>query len=263
MLSSLVFFVFQQSFFYTLMMFLSIHKSFFHEHLLFKGLDDILSRLQQVEWRPSRAVPPLGDTSDTSRDESDMGEPRRRMRSKRTTKWRKRWGPVICVGFCDLRHRCFDKAQPILWPYLLQGRLGNDSWSLWNFASLHGQQASSTRPTSEVGDAMLGSVWFWWKAMSPQKWATAGKNNEGSFGRERHGVPFFRGRHCRKDWCNGPESWDYGQCFFPHWSAASGRKMVYQLWAQFTLSAVRVNVDVTQSRDEVWCCISICAVLST
>ena len=28
-------------------------------------------------------------------------------------------------------------------------------------------------------------------------------------------------------------------------------ELVYQLWAQFTLSAVRVNVDVTWSRDEV------------
>ena len=28
-------------------------------------------------------------------------------------------------------------------------------------------------------------------------------------------------------------------------------ELVYQLWARFTLSAVRVNVDVTRSRDEV------------
>ena len=28
-------------------------------------------------------------------------------------------------------------------------------------------------------------------------------------------------------------------------------ELVYRLWAQFTLSAVRVNVDVTWSRDEV------------
>ena len=30
-----------------------------------------------------------------------------------------------------------------------------------------------------------------------------------------------------------------------------GYGLVYQLWAKFTLSAVRVNVDVTLSRDEV------------
>ena len=40
-------------------------------------------------------------------------------------------------------------------------------------------------------------------------------------------------------------------------------ELVYQLWAQFTLSAVRVNVDVTRSRDEALVSISICAVLFT
>ena len=58
----------------------------FHAHLLFIGLDDILSRLEQVELRPSRAVLRLSDTSDTSVIESDMGETRRRMRSKKTLK---------------------------------------------------------------------------------------------------------------------------------------------------------------------------------
>ena len=40
-------------------------------------------------------------------------------------------------------------------------------------------------------------------------------------------------------------------------------ELVYQLWVQFTLSTVRVNVDVTWSRDGVLVTISICAVLST
>ena len=38
---------------------------------------------------------------------------------------------------------------------------------------------------------------------------------------------------------------------------------VYQLWSQFTLSTVRVNVDVTWSRDEVLVGIYICCVYST
>ena len=43
-----------------------------------------------------------------------------------------------------------------------------------------------------------------------------------------------------------------------------GRKyeLVYQLWVQFTLSTVRVNADVTWSRDGVLVSIFICAVLS-
>ena len=40
-------------------------------------------------------------------------------------------------------------------------------------------------------------------------------------------------------------------------------KLVYQNWAQFTLSSVRVNVNVTWLRDEVSVSISICPVLST
>ena len=40
-------------------------------------------------------------------------------------------------------------------------------------------------------------------------------------------------------------------------------QLVYQLWAEFTLSVVRVNVDVTLSRDEVLVGICICSVFST
>ena len=66
---------------------------FFHADLLFTGLDDVLSRLEQVEQRPSRVVlPRLGDTTDTSGDESDAGEPRRRLRSKKTYKMKRAWG---------------------------------------------------------------------------------------------------------------------------------------------------------------------------
>ena len=40
-------------------------------------------------------------------------------------------------------------------------------------------------------------------------------------------------------------------------------ELVYQLWAQFPLSAVRVNVDVTWSRNRVLVSIYICPVFST
>ena len=58
----------------------------FHANLLFTGLDDVLSRLEQVEQRPFQVLPRLGDTTDTSGDESDAVEPRRRLRSKKTYK---------------------------------------------------------------------------------------------------------------------------------------------------------------------------------
>ena len=64
----------------------------FHADLLFTGLDDVLSRLEQVEQRPFRVLPQLGDTTDTSGDESYAGEPRRRLRSKKTYKMKRAWG---------------------------------------------------------------------------------------------------------------------------------------------------------------------------
>ena len=63
----------------------------FHAHWLFTGLDDVLSRLEQIEQKPSRALPRLADTSDTSGDEFDIGEPRRRLRSKKTYRMKKTW----------------------------------------------------------------------------------------------------------------------------------------------------------------------------
>ena len=59
---------------------------------MFTGLDDVLSRLEQVEQRPSRDLPRLGDTTDTSEDESDASEPRWRLRSKKTYMMKRAWG---------------------------------------------------------------------------------------------------------------------------------------------------------------------------
>ena len=63
-----------------------------YAELLFTGLDDVLSQLEQVEQRPARALPRLGDTTDTNDDESDAGGPRRRLRSKKTYKMKRAWG---------------------------------------------------------------------------------------------------------------------------------------------------------------------------
>ena len=109
-------------------------------------------------------------------------------------------------------------------PYLSQRCVCADSWSSRNLAALPGQQTLSPRPTSEDGDARLESAWFWGECHESSRSRTsAGEDNDGSFGRERQGVPIFRGRHCR-DWCSGPESWGDGEGFLPYWTAASRRK---------------------------------------
>ena len=81
------------------MVFPSIQRIFFfHAHLLFTGLTDVLSRLEQ---RPSRAVPRLVDTSDTGGDESDMAEPRRSIRSKKNYQMKKAWKTSDVGHFFD------------------------------------------------------------------------------------------------------------------------------------------------------------------
>ena len=90
MFSFLHVFVVQHNFLRILMILLFVH--ILHADLLFTGLDDVLSRLEQVEQRPSRVLPRLGDTTDTSGDESDACEPRRRLRSKNTYKMKRAWG---------------------------------------------------------------------------------------------------------------------------------------------------------------------------
>ena len=89
-----------------------------------------------------------------------------------------------------------DKTQPFLLPYLSQGCVSADSWSPRDFAALPGQQTFFARPTSEVGDARLGSAGVWRKCHeSSRSRAPAGEDNEGSFGRERQGVPIFNRHH--------------------------------------------------------------------
>ena len=126
--------------------------------MLFTGLDDVLNRLEQVEQRPSRALPRLGDTTDTSGDESDVGEPRRRLRSKKTYKMKKGWG-MSDVGRFFVTGSIDVAIKPShFFQNLSQGRVGADSWSPLDFAALSGQQILSARSAFEVGDARLGSA---------------------------------------------------------------------------------------------------------
>ena len=70
-------------------MFLSVCLSF---TWLFTGLDDVLGRVERIEQSSRRSVPHTFETTDTSGDETEGSEPRRRVRSKRTYKMKKVWG---------------------------------------------------------------------------------------------------------------------------------------------------------------------------
>ena len=127
---------------------------------------------------------------------------------------------------CDWANRCSDKAQSFLLQNLSQGRFCSDSWSSRGSAALPGQQTLSTRSTVALKDARLGSAGLWGECHeSSRSRAPAGEDNEGSFGRERQGVPFFWRRHRWRDWCCWPKFGDDGEGFLPHWSAASGWKL--------------------------------------
>ena len=59
---------------------------------LLTGLDDVLGRVERMEQGLPGAVHHASQTSDTSGDETDVSEPRRRVRTKKTFKMKKVWG---------------------------------------------------------------------------------------------------------------------------------------------------------------------------
>ena len=198
------------------MIFLSI-RQIFHAHFQFTGLDDVFSRLEQLEQRPSRAVPQLGDTSNASSNEGDKREPRRRLRSKMTYQVKKTWGAKdvgqfyltgptdVATKFNRFYCRICRKDVSVL-------THGNER----NFATVPGQQffprdqhLRMETPSCEVLD-------YEGNAMSP---AELERQREKIirvfFGLERQGIPFFRGRQRQRERCSGPEFWDYGGSFLP------------------------------------------------
>ena len=59
---------------------------------LFTRLDDILGQVARIKQGSSRAVSHAFGTIDTSGDETEGSEPRKRVRSKRTYRMKKVWG---------------------------------------------------------------------------------------------------------------------------------------------------------------------------
>ena len=59
---------------------------------LLTGLDDVLGRVERMQQGLPGTVPHASQTSDTSGDETDVSEPRRRVRRKKSFKMKKVWG---------------------------------------------------------------------------------------------------------------------------------------------------------------------------
>ena len=208
-----------------------------------------------MEQRPSRALPRLGDTTDTSGDESDAGEPRRRLRSKKSYKMKRAWGTSdvgrffvtgptdvatkpshFCCRICRkdvsvlthghheiLRHfqgsKYFPRDQHL--------RLETPSWEVLDYEGNVTSPAEVKRQREKIMRAPL--------AMRDREYpfsedvivdqTDAVDPNLGVMAKVSSLIELLR--------------------------LGGSYELVYRLWAQFTLSAVRVNVDVTWSRHEV------------
>ena len=223
--------------------------------MLFTGLDDVLSRLEQVEQGPSRVVPRLNETTDTSGDESDAGEPRRRLRSRKAYKMKRAWGAgevgrFFVTGPTDAATK----------PSHFYCRICRKDVSVLT----HGQheilrhfQGSKHFPR----DQRLRLETPGWEVldyegnvMSP---AEVERQQERIMGaplvvRDRE-YPFCEDVIVDETGAVDPSLGVMAKVssLIEVLRLGGSYELVYRLWAQFTLSATRVNVDVTWSRDEV------------
>ena len=233
-------------------MFLSILIFLFLAYLLFTGLDDVLSRLEQVEQRPSRDAPRLGDNSDTSGDEDDMVEPRRRMRSKRSYKMKRAWGTSDVARFFVTR--LTDVATKASYFYC---RICRKDVSVMTHCQHKTLRTANLFQDSEhfSRDQRLRSETLDWEMLDCEGNAISPAEVE----RQREKImraplvvrdrdyPFSEDVNMDKTGAVDPNLAIMAKAssLIEVLRLGGSYELVYQLWAQFTLSAVRVNVDLT------------------
>ena len=214
-----------------------------HADLLFTGLDDVLSRLEQVEQRPSRVLPRLGDTTDTSGDESDAGEPRRRLRSKNTYKMKRAWETSDVRRFFVTGPT--DVATKPSYFYCRICRKDVSVLTHGHHEILGHFQGSKHFPR----DQRLRLETPGWEVLDYE----GNIMSPGEVERQREKI--MRARLVVRD-REYPFSEDVivdpnlgvmakVSSIIEVLRLGGSYELVYRLWAQFTLSAVRVNVDVT------------------
>ena len=208
-----------------------------------------------MEQRPSRVLPRLGDTIDTSGDESDAGEPRRRLRSKKTYKMKKAWGTsdvgrFFVTGPIDVAtkpsqfyYRICRKDVSVLthghheilrhfqgsthFPRDQRLRLETPSWEVIDYEGNVMSPAEVERQRERIMRAPL-------------------------IVRDRE-YPFAEDVIVDETGAVDPNLGVMAKVssLIEVLRLGGSYELFYRLWAQFTLSAVRVNVDVTWSRDDV------------
>ena len=223
--------------------------------MLFTGLDDFLSRLEQVEQRPSRALPRLSDTTDTSGDESDIGATRRRLCSKETYKMKK-----VCrtsdVGRFFVAGPTDFATKPSHF-YCRICRKDESVLTHGHHEILRHFQGSKHFPR----DRRLSLETPGWEVLDYDGNAMSPAEVE----RQREKIrraplvvndreyPFSEDVIVDETGAVDPNLGVMAKVssLIEVLRLGESYELVYRLWAQFTLSAVRVNVDVTWSRDEV------------
>ena len=193
-------FVVQHTFLRILMILLFVH--IVHADLLFTRLDDVLSRLQQVEQRPSRVLPRLGDTTGTSGDESDAGEPRRRLRTKKTYKMKRTWGTSDVGRFFVTGPTDVSKKPSHFYCWICRKDVSVPTHGYHFQGSKHfprDQRLRLETPGWEVLDCE-GNV------MSPAEVERQRERIMRAPLVVRDGVPIRRRRHCWRNCCCGPKS---------------------------------------------------------
>ena len=222
---------------------------------MFTGLDEVLNQLEQVEQRPSRVLPRLGNTTDTSGDGSDAGEPRRRLRSRKSYKMKRARGTsdvgqFFMTGPTDVatkpRHfycRTCRKDVSVLTHghhEILRHFQGSKHFP-------RDQRLRLETPSCEVRD-------YEGNTMSP---AEVERQREKIMRpplvvRDRE-YPFSEDVIVDEIGAVDPNLGVMAKVssLIEVLRLEGSYELVCRLWAQFTLSAVRVNVDVTWSRDKV------------
>ena len=207
-----------------------------------------------MEQRPSRVLPRFGDTTDTS-DESDAVEPRRQLRSKKSYKVKRAWG-TSDVG----RFFVTGPTDVAIKPSHFYCRICRKDVSVLTHGHheiLRHFQGSRHFPR----DQRLRLETTGWEVLDYEGYVMSPAEEE----RQRENTmraplvvrdrkyPFSEDVIVDKTGAVDPNLGVMAKVssLIEVLRLGGSYELVYRLWAQFTLSAVRVNVDVTWSRDEI------------